>query len=127
MKETLAVFVGGGIGSLLRYGMTRWLINYEKTFPVATLSVNLTSCLVLGVLIVLLETRFAESSVLRHLLVAGFCGGFSTFSTLVRENYVLFERGMPGEAVLYSVVSVVGGLLLLLIGIWIGKIMFTRV
>lgn len=90
----LAVFLGGGIGSLMRYGTGLVTMNYWKqAFPLATLLSNLLACIILGLTITVLRNKIQHSDLLYAFIVIGICGGFSTFSTFAKENVELFEKG----------------------------------
>ena len=109
------VFVGGGLGSLCRYSIARLMANYEMDFPLATFIANVISCIILGYLVGLtLKDGLSEN--MRLLLMTGFCGGFSTFSTFSAESFQLLQNGNIGTAMLYIGVSII----VCLICIWIG-------
>lgn len=111
----LWVFVGGGLGSLCRYGIARGMINYKLDFPIATLIANVISCIILGYFIgVSLKGGFSDNQKL--LLMTGFCGGFSTFSTFSAESFQLFQDGQTATALAYIGTSII----VCLICIWIG-------
>ena len=89
MGSMLAVFVGGGLGSLARYGIFKLLESYAgSSFPLATLLSNIFACLVLGVFLLV-----DGDNLMRNLVAIGFCGGFSTFSTFSLETLELFKAG----------------------------------
>jgi len=110
----LWVFVGGGMGSMLRYTLARHL-NTTGDYPWGTLLANGLSCFLLGALLAMV-TKDWLSAELRLLFVTGFCGGFSTFSTFSNEVFVFMKNAQYVAAALY----LVGSLLIGLIGIWVG-------
>ncbi|HAW19964.1 MAG TPA: hypothetical protein DCX14_07265 [Flavobacteriales bacterium] len=104
MTNLLAVFVGGGIGSILRFGISSLIQNASaSTLPWATLVSNGLSTLVLGWLIFKLELD--QSSWLFYFLVVGFCGGFSTFSTFSNETFMLIKNNQTPWALLNIAIS----------------------
>lgn len=106
MSPWVAIFLGGGLGSVSRYGVGQIVLKYlGKTFPYGTLTANILSCVVLG--LVLTMPWKAEQESWKMLLVVGFCGGFSTFSTFSFETVELLKNGVVWPAVLNIVISVV--------------------
>ncbi|MFH2094403.1 MAG: fluoride efflux transporter CrcB [Bacteroidota bacterium] len=92
MYIVLAVFVGGGFGSLARYGVSRLVTgNFENINPLATLISNTISTILLGVVLYLLAGRIEMQPSWRAFIIIGFCGGFSTFSTFSYEILELFK------------------------------------
>ena len=114
----LAVFIGGGLGSICRYGIARWLAPYQLVFPYATLLANILSCIVLGIFVSLVAKN-AINDTMRLLIMVGFCGGFSTFSTFTGETFRLFESGN----IIFGFANVLGSLFLCLISIYLGIIL----
>lgn len=110
------VGLGGAIGSMLRYGMSVWLARLAGFFPWATLATNFLGCWLLGFLAAGLPLK-SEDQWPKFLLMTGFCGGFTTFSTFSAEAVALVKSGNYFWAGLYALSSVVLGLL----GVWLGS------
>ena len=110
------VFIGGGIGSMFRFSLTRLFPYDEGTFPYATLLANIISSFILGILLGWI-IKNGMSVQYRLLLITGFCGGFSTFSTFSGEGLYLLQKGQWGLAAGYIIVSIILGLAAVLIGL----------
>jgi fluoride exporter len=106
------VALGGAVGSMLRYGCSRAL--NIVVFPFGTLLVNVLGCLAIGLLWGLF-TRHANEQ-LRLLLVTGFCGGFTTFSTFTYEGIQLIQDNRWTTFAVYTVISLSLGLAATFIG-----------
>ena len=92
MKQILLVFVGGGVGSALRYGVGKIFKTVGTGFPWGTFSVNIVGSLLIGLFmgIALKNSSLSENQTL--LLITGFCGGFTTFSAFAYENQVFLKN-----------------------------------
>ena len=103
MLDAIAVFVGGGLGSLGRWALTfvPWKTVGEAGFPLATLVTNVAGAFLIG--IVVPAAGLSPRTTL--LLKTGVCGGFTTFSTLALETGDLLERGAIGAAAAYLLLS----------------------
>lgn len=112
----LLVFIGGGIGSILRFGISELLKPYSATFPLATFLANVLSCFLLGATAGLFSSQ-SISPQHRLLVITGICGGFSTFSTFTNETYLLFQAENIFFAILNIVLSVVICFICLLLGL----------
>ena len=88
----LLVFVGGGLGSLVRYGISLTISRLDIHFPLATLVSNVVACFIIGA-ITAAVTKGNLTDAHRLLLATGFCGGFSTFSTFSNETLQLAQNG----------------------------------
>ncbi|WP_118196886.1 fluoride efflux transporter CrcB [Albibacterium indicum] len=122
LKHILLVGLGGGIGSILRFLTSVVTQKYNSTlFPLATFAVNILGCFLIGLLIGLLGTSIQNNQNLRFLLITGFCGGYTTFSTFASENFNLLQNHSYGMAALYIGTSIVGGLIAVWLGLTITK------
>lgn len=113
MKLVLAIFIGGGLGSVSRFGVSILGSKlFDDKFPIGTLLANLLSCIVLGLLVGAFQDK-VNSEELRALLILGFCGGFSTFSTFSLETLNLMKAGQFWMAALNVIISVLACLFIL--------------
>lgn len=113
----LLVGLGGGAGSILRYLCQKWINeSYQHNFPLATFLVNVSGCLLIGILYALGEKGNVLSPQSRLLLITGLCGGFTTFSTFAFENMNLIRVGDNFYFVLYALGSVILGIAAVYLG-----------
>ncbi len=104
----LFVFLGGGIGAVLRFILSGIIEKrFKSEFPLATLSVNIAACILMGVFIYLLKNKFSDAIYLNAFLITGICGGFSTFSTFAKENLALIQQGFLSYFILNTLISIV--------------------
>jgi CrcB protein len=123
VNNILLVGLGGGAGSILRYLCQRWINEtYQHNFPLATFLVNISGCLLIGILYAFAERSQVLTPQVRLLLVTGFCGGFTTFSTFAFENMTLLRSGDYLYFILYAIGSVVAGILAVFLGAFIIKL-----
>ncbi len=116
------VALGGALGSAARYGLVVAAARYGFQFPIGTFTANILGCLVIGVISQLAVKNQLLSPEMRLFLAAGFCGGFTTFSTFMLEVSNLLEYHKIITASIYVGASAVGGLLAVYAGIWIVKL-----
>ena len=121
-KELIAVFLGGGAGSVLRYAIQMLLHEriHPYTFPWATLTVNLAGCFLIG-LFYAWSARFSFPPEVRLLLTTGLCGGFTTFSTFGNDCLQMVRQGYFAPFLLYACVSVGLGIAAVWAGSAVGK------
>src|SRR5205085_3178546 len=117
-KQILIVALGGGLGSVLRYKLGGFALHHTEAwnFQVSTFSVNVIGCFVIGVLAALVEHHDLFSPSVRLLLFTGLLGGFTTFSAFGYESVFLLRRGLFSVAAGYAIVSVLGGIFAVFVG-----------
>ncbi len=106
----VAIAAGGALGTLSRYGVERGLPAAPDRLPWATLTVNVAGSFLLGAVLTLVVERWPSDRFLRPFAAVGFCGGFTTFSTLAVEVDQRVQHGRAGLAAAYVAVSLVLGL-----------------
>ena len=113
----LYVALGGALGSVARFLVSKATQSVCTThLPIATLIVNVLGCFFIGMLYALFERNATIGANMRLMLTVGFCGGFTTFSTFMNENFNLMQGGNIAISALYIGISVTLGFL----GVWLG-------
>lgn len=121
MKQLLLVFLGGGLGSTLRYLISRYLNPLFDNFYLGTFTVNVLGCLIIGLILgfALKENFLNQNHIL--FLATGFCGGFTTFSAFALEQNELLRSGQFLNLIIYLTASIVLGILAVVLGLWAAK------
>jgi len=119
MKSFLLVFLGGGLGSSLRYLVTIAMNQYSKVLPFGTFTVNLLGCLLIGLILGYAQKENTLTSNQILLLATGFCGGFTTFSAFANENFELIKSGEIFNFSFYTIGSVLIGISAVYIGFYL--------
>jgi CrcB protein len=115
-----ALALGGALGTLARFGVERAAPPAAGGFPWATFTVNVTGSFVLGVVVALVLSRWPGDRYLRPFAAVGFCGGFTTFSTLMVEIDQRVGHGHTAVAVAYLTATLLAGLGAAVAGIAVG-------
>ncbi len=113
----LLAALGGALGALARWGVAEALPHQDAGWPWATLLVNLTGCLLIGVLTGVLANRSPEPAWARPFLGVGVLGGYTTYSAFAVEVVVLADAGALPAALGYVLASVLGGVLAVAAGV----------
>lgn len=109
------VFIGGGLGSLLRYSLSLYFTRYTIQFPISTFISNFCATILVAIFTFILVKKL-DADWVQPMLIIGFCGGFSTFSTFSLETAYLFQSGnllLAISNVLLSLIICVGLVLIL--------------
>ena len=111
------IAVGGAFGALSRYGMTKWISSHwHYHFPLATMLINVLGCVLMGVAFVVISERMPSLEPYRPLIMVGFLGAFTTFSTFSLEIISLINMQAWLSAISYLLLSCVLGIVGLAVG-----------
>ena len=121
LKEIIAVFIGGGIGSSLRYLINKFSFITATSFPYSTFITNIIGCFVLGLTLGYFTKSNNQNSLMFVFLTIGVCGGFTTFSTFSNEGLTLINNGNYLTFLIYTMISIILGVLAVYFGTIIYK------
>ena len=122
MKKLIIVFLGGGLGSALRYLLSKLITFKTNGFPWSTFCANLLGCFLIGILSgYLLRTQSENQTGFLLFATVGFCGGFTTFSTFSNENLGFLRSGDFLMFFIYSFSSLILGVVMVYLGIALDK------
>lgn len=117
LKTLLVVGLGSFAGGILRYLVSKWSIHISfHSFPVGTFLANVLGCFAIGIFYAMFEKNTSLSPQLKLFLTVGFCGGFTTFSTFMNENFQFVKDGNLLYVALYTATSLFIGFLMLYLG-----------
>lgn len=121
--EFVSVAVGGAIGAVTRYIVSGWAVSrWGGQFPYGTLVVNVVGCFLIGLIMVLLTERVSVGPYWRLILVVGFLGGLTTFSSFGLETVSLLEQARWTAALSNVVLNVVVGCTATFLGMIVGRL-----
>lgn len=120
MLQLAAIAGAGAVGALMRFWLSGWVYGlFGRDFPYGTLAVNVAGSLAMGVSFVLLVERLGSAPEWRALVMIGFLGAFTTFSTFSLETVQLLEGGAVGRAM----INVLSSVAFCLIATWLGIVL----
>ena len=118
IRQIILVGLGGASGSIFRFLMSEYVSKYSfMAFPLATFLINVIGCFCIG----LFGGLFPSNDNLRFLLIVGFCGGYTTFSTFASENLYLLQNNQILMAIVYTLLSVVIGIGAVWLGLYVSR------
>jgi len=121
-KTLLFIGFGGGVGSIARYLISMYVQKtFPAVFPFGTFAINLLGCLLIGLFFGLSERFQWMTEEWRIFLTVGFCGGFTTFSAFAYENLKLLQSGDYLNFLLYSIGSIIIGIMMVMAGFYMVK------
>ena len=120
-REMVAIFVGGGIGSIIRYLITKISFFSFNSFPYSTFISNIIGCFILGLALTYFMKNDSQNSTIFIFIAVGFCGGFTTFSTFSSEGLELLTNGNLTTFIIYTFTSIFLGIIAVYLGASIYK------
>ncbi len=122
MIHLISVALGGAVGAMGRYWLSGWLNAGDQKIPVGTLSANIIGSFLMGMFFVLIMEKARLSPELRPLIMTGFLGAFTTFSTFSLETLTLFQDGHVIMALFYVLLSVILCIAALAAAVWLTRL-----
>jgi CrcB protein len=113
----LVVGLGGALGAMFRVALAKILPSAILGIPLQIMLVNILGCFAIGIVSQLMSSHWQVSDNMRYLLIPGFLGGFTTFSSFALEFGVLCEKNKFSSALIYALLSVVLGICLFFVGV----------
>ena len=122
MKQLILVFLGGGIGTVLRFIISKLIPHNDSGFPWSTFSANLIGCFIIGLISgYFFKTSSTNQSDIILFATVGICGGFTTFSTFAYENINFLKSGDFIFFITYTLGSFILGILMVYFGLTLNK------
>ena len=118
-----AVALGGALGAMVRYGISTWVITISNhKFPYASVAINTPGCVVMGILLVPTVKKAALPGEMRSLLMIGFVGAYTTFSTFSLDALGLWQNGHLLMALIYILATVILCLIAISSSVWLTRL-----
>jgi fluoride exporter len=117
LMQLSAIGIGAVLGAWLRWGISLWLNTLHLWLPLGTLIVNWAGAVTIGVLIIFFQEHHQLSPLWRLMIITGFLGALTTFSTFSAESLALIMQGHLQESILHILLHTVGSLLCCALGI----------
>lgn len=113
IKTLTLIFIGGGVGSILRYLVNIWCtdINARMQFPIGTFIANIVGCFLIGLFTAIFAKYATTCNDIKTMLTVGLCGGFTTFSTFSNESLNMIRSGNYTIFAIYIGLSITLGIL----------------
>jgi CrcB protein len=121
-RELAAIFAGGAVGTIMRVWLGRHFAAADDSWPWATFAINISGSFALAYFATRLQERLPQSTYRRPLLGTGFCGAYTTFSTMQVEMLRIVEAHRYGLALSYAFTSIAAGVL----AIWLATTIVRR-
>ncbi len=124
MDKVFFIALAGGCGALCRYGLTALVLRFfQGSFPLATLITNLMGCFLFGLCFGLLESKFPGDTTIKLIILVGFLGAFTTFSSFAFENVLLLRSGLFLPVLGNIIIQNIFGLVLMAAGLAIANLL----
>ena len=121
MRKYLIVGSGGVLGAVARYEMGNLFQTEVGSFPYSTFVINLSGSFILGLFLTLITERYIVQTGWRLFFATGFLGAYTTFSSFTNEVLTLYRQGYVAIGVVYSIASLLGGLLFVWLGLKVAR------
>lgn len=121
MKQLVLVFIGGGLGSVMRFIIGKFINSAKDGIPYGTFAANIIGSLLIGIILGIAAKNDTLTSNQTLFLATGFCGGFTTFSTFAYENHMFLKSGDFTSFAVYTIASFIIGFLAVFFGMYVVK------